>query len=645
MKIKKIAAIFVVLLLVTAIMPMQILAASSSMSGPSTVRSGDTITVKFTLSSLSNVEGVEATINYTGSVLTYKSGSVSLSYPWTGNIEKVSGSSLRIIAYDDKLTSPLSGTKTICTLKFSVKGSTGTKFSVSASNIKVSVNGSDVSVGGSTYSKSIAAPLSTNANLASLSVSNAKISPSFSASTTSYKASVDYAISSLKISAKAADSSAKVSISNNSLKAGGTTNVYITVKAAAGNKKTYTIKTTREQDPNYVESDNNYLKSISVSPGILSPVFDKDNTSYVVWLPYEVESIKVSGKSQDSKASVRVSGGESLTAGADNMVSVVCSAENGSTKEYTLTVKRASSFLGTQEKDLVNVEGILAKFEELGSSEDSDESIEENVLLDLSSSASKQVPAQVFEELKKYPNLTLTINVGDAKIVFKGADISEDINAEYYDFSFVYSSEYADLIKEKSGDEDGIIYSFGYEGNLPGYATFYLMTNLVQGDTYNIYKYSLEDDKFYLIAQDVAVQQAGLLAYKNNMCSEYIITQKTIENATVYDSVEKQGGLASGAASSYAMDIWAVLIIIIAVAIGFAMGNIYSKNKDKFRKKPVSENIPAKDEIEQEQKLLDQPQENKEDQVLLLADIENEKQENSSLPSDEEKTEEATQEQ
>jgi hypothetical protein len=644
MKLKRILVVLIISLLITALVPLQVLAASSSMSGPGTVRSGDTITVKFTLSGLSNVEGIEATINYTSSVLTYKSVSKNLSSPWVVESSK-SGSSIKIIAYDNNLTSPLSGTRTICTLKFSVKGSTGTKFSVSSSNIKVSVNNSDVGVGGSTYSKSIAAPLSTNANLASLSVSNAKISPSFSSSTTSYKASVGYEISSLKISAKAADSSAKVSISNNSLKAGGTTNVYITVKAAAGNKKTYTIKTTREQDPNYVESDNNYLKSISVSPGILSPVFDKDNTSYVVWLPYEVDSIKVSGKPQDSKASVSVSGGEDLTAGADNTVSVVCSAENGSTKEYTITVKRASSFLGTQEKNLVNVEGILAQFEELGSSEDTDETATENILLDLSASASKQVPAQVFEELKKYPNLTLTINVGDVKIIFKGADISEDIKAEYYDFSFVYSSEYADLIRQKADDEEGIIYSFGYEGKLPGYATFYLMTNLNQSDTYNIYKYDLDEDKFYLIAQDASVQQAGLLVYKNDMCSEYIITTKIIENATVYDSVEKQTGL-SGTASSYAMDIWAVLIIIIAVAIGFAMGNIYSKNKDKFKRKPVSEIVSAEDEAEQEEKLLDQPQENKEDQVLLLADIENEKQEeDGSLPSDDEKTEEATEEQ
>jgi hypothetical protein len=53
------------------------------------------------------------------------------------------------------------------------------------------------------------------------------------------------------------------------------------------------------------------------------------------------------------------------------------------------------------------------------------------------------------------------------------------------------------------------------------------MTNLDEGSTYNIYRYSLEEDKFYLIAKDAKVGQAGVLPYLNNTCSEYIITKTT----------------------------------------------------------------------------------------------------------------------
>ena len=70
-----------------------------------------------------------------------------------------------------------------------------------------------------------------------------------------------------------------------------------------------------------------------------------------------------------------------------------------------------------------------------------------------------------------------------------------------------------------------------HNDNLPGYATFYLMTNFVQGEKYNLYKYRLEDEKFYLIAKNVSVGPGGLMAYYNDTCSDYILTKQVIEGA------------------------------------------------------------------------------------------------------------------
>ena len=92
---------------------------------------------------------------------------------------------------------------------------------------------------------------------------------------------------------------------------------------------------------------HNSLKSISVDGFLLSPVFDVNTTNYVVWLPYETESVKVNGRPADNKASVEVIGGENLVAGQDNKVLVVCTAENGNKKEYTVTVKRAAAHDGS----------------------------------------------------------------------------------------------------------------------------------------------------------------------------------------------------------------------------------------------------------------------------------------------------------
>jgi len=584
MKLKKYIVFMVIFVFMVAVFPRNALAAGSYFSGPSTVRSGDVITVKFALSGLNNVQGIQATINYSSSVLTLKSVSGSLSSPWKVESSS-SGSSVHIIAYDDSGSTKLSGSKTICTLKFAVKGSSGTNFSVSASNIKVSVNGSDVSVGSSSYSKSIAAPLSSNANLVSLIVSNAKIYPSFSPSVTTYKTSVKYTVSSLNISAKASDSSAKVSVSNNSLKPGATTNVKVTVKAPAGNTKTYTIQATREQDPNYVASSDNFLSSITLNIGILSPVFSKDITEYVVWLPYEISDIAVSAAPRDSKASVKVLGGQNLTPGADNSVSVVCVAENGAEREYKITVKRASPFIKTQESvNMANVEGVLEQLKKLD-----EDSGEQNILLDLGTSASKQVSAKLFNELKLHPNASLTINTGSVKIVFKASDITEDIKEEYYDFSFLYNGEYADLIRQKAGDDNGIVFSFVYEGKLPGYATFYLLTNLNQGDSYNIYKFNFEEEKFYLIARDAVVLQAGVLPYVNNTCSEYIITKTDIKDAIEYESASKQDSVNTSGISIYKNDIIYLAMIAAALIIGFAIGAVIFSRKKTAHAEAVTE--------------------------------------------------------
>jgi hypothetical protein len=190
--------------------------------------------------------------------------------------------------------------------------------------------------------------MSTDNTLKSLTVSNATISPAFSAGTTNYTAEVPFEVSKLDIQATANDSKAKVAINNPTLTPNGTTKVTVTVTAENGSKKTYTISVKRAQDPNYVASGNNDLKGISVDGFLLSPVFSADNTGYIVWLPYETEQVTVKGTPADSKASVTVEGGENLVAGADNEIKVICIAEDGTQKVYTIIAKRAAAHGSTE---------------------------------------------------------------------------------------------------------------------------------------------------------------------------------------------------------------------------------------------------------------------------------------------------------
>ena len=192
------------------------------------------------------------------------------------------------------------------TFKVSSGITVGSNISISITGCKMSGGSGDIDANPGDYSTNIAAPLSTNNNLASLSIDNAALSPAFSKDVTTYNASVPFTVDKINVTAKAEDGGASVKLYSPGLTPGGTIAVTITVTSANGDTKTYTINVARAQDPNYKPSTNNNLSGISVSSGILSPAFSVDNTNYVVWLPYEVDKISVTATTQDAKAKYAV---------------------------------------------------------------------------------------------------------------------------------------------------------------------------------------------------------------------------------------------------------------------------------------------------------------------------------------------------
>lgn len=179
-----------------------------------------------------------------------------------------------------------------------------------------------------------------NNKLSSLSVNGGTLNPKFNSNTESYSISVPYSISSLTINAKAEDAKAKVTISNNNLVAEETTAVKVIVTAENGSTKTYTINATRGKDPNKVLSTNNYLSNLTVSTGTLSPSFNKEQENYIVYLPYEIDSIKINTQVEDTRyATVKIEGPDKLSTGNNNY-KITVTAEDNSTKIYTLVVSR-----------------------------------------------------------------------------------------------------------------------------------------------------------------------------------------------------------------------------------------------------------------------------------------------------------------
>ena len=319
--------------------------ASASLTGPGTVRAGDTITLSFNLNG-TGIYGASGTLSYDSSQVTLTGTSQQIGAPWM-----VEFNGNNFVAYDNNLSNPINSNQTLFTATFTVNSvAAGTNIQISCTGVTASDGSADANIGTVSYSATVAAPLSTDNNLASLTVSNATISPAFSAGTTSYSANVPFEVSKLDISATAADGKATVSVNSPNLTPNGTTNVTITVTAENGAKKTYTIAVKRAQDPNYTASGNNKLSGISVEGFLLSPVFNADTTQYVIWLPYETTSVRISGTAEDRKASVEVVGGDTLAAGQDNPVKVICTAENGDKKTYTVIVKRAAGHDGSVEE-------------------------------------------------------------------------------------------------------------------------------------------------------------------------------------------------------------------------------------------------------------------------------------------------------
>lgn len=326
--------IFLALLILLASFSIPAYAAGyGSLSGPSTVRAGDTITLSYGAGG--GIFGGAGSVSYDASQLTLQSYNAAIGGTWA-----VEFSGSNFVFYDNSMQNPISGA-TIFTATFTVNANVAPGTAVSVSVSGTVSDGSQDSGAGSTWSTTVAPPLSTNCDLSMLTVSGASISPAFSAGVTGYSASVPFSTGSLQVSATAADSKAKVSVNNPQLVAGGTTSITVTVTAESGATKTYTIRVTREQDPNYVPSNNNKLESLTVDGQTLSPVFSPEITQYYIWLPYETETVSISGKTQDPKASVSVGEIPGLEPGKGTDIPVTVTAEDKSQLVYTVTAVRA----------------------------------------------------------------------------------------------------------------------------------------------------------------------------------------------------------------------------------------------------------------------------------------------------------------
>lgn len=341
---KKLALCLIALVLVVSIAPCVLAAGSASLTGPGVVRAGDVITLTFNAGG--GILGGSGSVMFDPSQLTLQDYSAKIGGSW---VVEFSGN--RFVFYDNLQNSPITGSAAIFTATFRVNPAleTGTALSVSVAGVTLSDGQQDMNVGTAVYSTTIARPLSGNCNLAALTANNASLSPAFSPDVTQYSASVPFAVSSLSIEAQAEDPNAKVSVFNPQLIPGNTTALQITVTAENGATKNYFIYVAREQDPNYVPSNNSRLKSLTVADYPLSPTFDPEVKRYYIWLPYEADTVSVTAEAEDSKAGCAIPEIPELIPGTAADVIVTVKAEDGTTSDYVITVFRAPAHEDTDE--------------------------------------------------------------------------------------------------------------------------------------------------------------------------------------------------------------------------------------------------------------------------------------------------------
>ncbi len=177
---------------------------------------------------------------------------------------------------------------------------------------------------------------SSNADLATLTVSGQTLSPTFNANTTSYTVTVPYLTTSVNVAATLSDSTASLSGTGTKNLTVGNNSVTVRVTAEDGTIKNYSINIIREADS---RSTDNTLSNLEIDGQTLTPTFSSSTTSYNVTVPNDITSLVVDATANDSKATVSISGNTNFKVGS-NTITVKVTAENGTVRNYTINVTR-----------------------------------------------------------------------------------------------------------------------------------------------------------------------------------------------------------------------------------------------------------------------------------------------------------------
>lgn len=184
------------------------------------------------------------------------------------------------------------------------------------------------------------------------------LSPAFAPTVTSYVASVSNQTTSVTVTASLANPQlAKMKVNNQSVPSGqpvgltlapGSNPVAVLVEetAPSGETRIYNLVVNR------AAPGSNKLASLVLSTGSLTPTFNGDQTSYSAAVPFATSQITVTATTEDPAAKITINNQAvpssqpsppiALNVGANSIV-VVVTAQDGSTRSYTIVVTRQAN--------------------------------------------------------------------------------------------------------------------------------------------------------------------------------------------------------------------------------------------------------------------------------------------------------------
>jgi len=210
-----------------------------------------------------------------------------------------------------------------------------------------------------THSNTMTVPILqlSNADLQNLTPSAGTLTPAFAPSTTSYTLNVANDVEDITFRPSLADVNATIVVNGATIPNGtatpainlavGSNTVTTTVTAQDGTtKKTYTVNVIRAQ------SGNADLVGLAPSVGTLDPAFSPSTATYSLTVPTNTSSLQLTPTSADPTATITVDGATVLSGSSSNALqlgagtttlTVIITAQNGTTRSYTVNVTKAAS--------------------------------------------------------------------------------------------------------------------------------------------------------------------------------------------------------------------------------------------------------------------------------------------------------------